>query len=301
MHIVHKGALGDFLQAWPSILALARHFGPQHLYWAGREAYSLWTSALGLKQAPPGLRSSLDGLYGASLLPRELDQDLVVWFGLRTPPTDHPLDNLWFIPGLDEDMSQPVRQVYCEELQWRGVSRAADWLEVWRQRCMLPACKPDPSTRPQPVLLFPGAGHAKRCWPLEQFLRLAKWLRKCGERPVFVLGPAERERGLEVQNFEQLTPEGLAELQSIILQSKLVIGNDSGPLHLAGYCRTPCLALFGPASPHQWGPFGARVIWLGLDCSPCSDIGKMACEDPECLSGIGLSRVQQEVGSLLEG
>jgi ADP-heptose:LPS heptosyltransferase len=151
------------------------------------------------------------------------------------------------------------------------------------------------------VLLFPGAGHAKRCWPLERFLCLAHWLQDIGERPLFVLGPAETERGIDVQNFERAAPADLTELQACLETAKLAVGNDSGPLHLAGYCQTPCLALFGPASPQQWGPYGVRTLWLGLDCSPCTDRGRMACESADCLRGIGLDKVQKEVESLLWG
>jgi ADP-heptose:LPS heptosyltransferase len=297
--IVHKGALGDFLQAWPSILALSRHFGPERIYWAGREAYSLWTAPLGLKPALPGMRHHLDRLYGASSWPAELGGDLVIWFGLRTGPTEERFANLWFVPGLHAGRAAPVREAYRKELRRLGVLPAEDWPEIWRITCMPSAPPPARPTGRKPVLLFPGAGHAKRCWPLERFLSLARWLQAAGERPLFVLGPAEHERGVDVQNFERAAPEGLAELQACIETSRLVVGNDSGPLHLAGFCGTPCLALFGPASPNQWGPYGARTIWLGLDCSPCTDIGKMGCESADCLRGIGLKRVQREVERLL--
>ena len=46
--------------------------------------------------------------------------------------------------------------------------------------------------------------------------------------------------------------ETLPELMS---RAALVVGNDSGPMHLAAAMNVPVLALFGPTDPRRYGPY----------------------------------------------
>lgn len=58
----------------------------------------------------------------------------------------------------------------------------------------------------------------------------------------------------------------LAQLGVLMSKSKLVIGVDSGPLHLASCFDIPILSLFGPTNPIEFRPFSpyARVIDLNV-------------------------------------
>ena len=48
-------------------------------------------------------------------------------------------------------------------------------------------------------------------------------------------------------------------------------------MHLGAAMDVPTLAIFGPANPARWGPYGPehRVVRLDLDCSPCLFMGKL--------------------------
>lgn len=62
-------------------------------------------------------------------------------------------------------------------------------------------------------------------------------------------------------------------LASIIKSCKLVIGNDSGPLHLAGAVETPVLGIYGPTNPKLQGPYGEHNVTVEnteLNCLHCN-------------------------------
>jgi len=130
----------------------------------------------------------------------------------------------------------------------------------------------------RPVLLAPGAafGGTKR-WPPERFGALADRLREKVEACGVVVGPAEIDVGRRVAAAarrplpvvgSELDPVDLAALLS---RSRLLIGNDSGPMHLAAAVGTPVVAFFGPTDPGRTGPAGApaRVLDRYVFCSPC--------------------------------
>jgi ADP-heptose:LPS heptosyltransferase len=294
--LVHKGAIGDFLQTWPSILALTRELGNREFFWAGREAYTLWTSPLGIRDAPR-LRREVDRLYGARCLPSVLEDCHVIWFGLRTPPTDSEMPEFWFVSMLDEEGDTPPRQVCKNGLRAKGLNPDHDWRQAWLD-CFAPRGVPHHRER---VLIFPGGGHPAKCWPVENYLRIAEWLRELGYSVVFVLGPAEVERGVRVPGFDTVCPADLGELQECIMASGFILGNDSGPLHLAGFCQVPGLALFGPSPAKQWGPAHIATISGSASCRPCTRMGVIHCRDPVCLSDLTPERVWTALKPQLPG
>jgi len=295
--IVHKGALGDFLHIWPSLFALSQCWSKASLAWAGRREYSHWVEPLGIRRAAPAELQAAEALYSAEGWPEGLKQSLVIWFGLQQPPTSKAFNRLWFLPGLVPECWDPPREVYAAALAAKGCHPAKDWPTAWRQ--LFPAPR-RPRNRPADVLVAPGAGHPAKCWPLDRYESLAGRLASKGARIRFLLGPAEQERELEVKNFERILPGTLEELHRALQHSDLVIGNDSGPLHLAGLSGVPCLALFGPTAPRQWGPFGARILSIDLACAPCSRLGRIDCPDPQCLTGLDIHRVAAAAEEMLE-
>lgn len=117
------------------------------------------------------------------------------------------------------------------------------------------------------AVLCPGAeyGPAKR-WPY--FPELAARL----ERPVVVLGSAkERELCAAVGGRNLAGETTLDEALDVLAGAELVVSNDSGLMHIAAALGRPQVALFGSSSPRHTPPLSARarVIWLGIECSPC--------------------------------
>jgi ADP-heptose:LPS heptosyltransferase len=62
-------------------------------------------------------------------------------------------------------------------------------------------------------------------------------------------------------------------LAALIKTCKVVIGNDSGPLHLAGAVEVPVLGIYGPTNPKLQGPYGKQNVTVEntkLDCLHCN-------------------------------
>jgi heptosyltransferase-2 len=142
------------------------------------------------------------------------------------------------------------------------------------------------------AVLCPGAeyGPAKR-WPY--FAELAAKL----ERPVVVLGSAKERALCAAVGGRNLAGETtLDEALDVLAGADLVVSNDSGLMHVAAALGRPQVALFGSSSPRHTPPLSARarVLWLGIECSPC-----YARECPlghfRCMKDITVDQVLQQL------
>lgn len=117
-----------------------------------------------------------------------------------------------------------------------------------------------------PVLIHPGSGGRDKCWPLEAFLAVGERLTEdFSARPTFVIGPVEREwwppqtiARIE-ERFPIAQPTSANELARLLAGASVLLGNDSGPSHLAALMGTPTITLFGPTDPRVWRPVGDFV------------------------------------------
>lgn len=90
---------------------------------------------------------------------------------------------------------------------------------------------------------------------------------------------------------------------ALIERARLLVTNDSAPLHLAAAVGTRTVAIFGPTVPaFGFGPRGEgdRIVELkGLDCRPCSSHGPMVCPlgHHRCMRDLGVDMVLEAVGA----
>jgi heptosyltransferase-1 len=126
------------------------------------------------------------------------------------------------------------------------------------------------------VALQPGAGWGNKRYPTAWWGQVARALAADGARVVALAGPGEDALAAEVAATsagaaEVAAPEGLAALAAWLRGARLVIGGDTGPLHLAHALGVPVLALHGPTDPARHGPYGApeRAMFRRLPCSFC--------------------------------
>ncbi len=114
------------------------------------------------------------------------------------------------------------------------------------------------------VLLAPTAGWGAKQWPAERFGALAAALGQAGLAVlVNAAGAADPVAHTVVQTSAgaaHTAAGGVAGLVALTRRASLVIGGDSGPVHLAAALGTPVLALFGPTDPERNGPWGSGPV-----------------------------------------
>ncbi len=123
--------------------------------------------------------------------------------------------------------------------------------------------------------IAPGAasGEAKR-WPPERYGELVRRLDALGRHSVLVLGPGEDALAEAVRSAagRPVPVVGLeadvAGLAGVLSRLGLLVGNDSGPVHLAAWTRTPVTALFGPTDPARTSPLAERCRVVVAPPSP---------------------------------
>jgi lipopolysaccharide heptosyltransferase I len=119
------------------------------------------------------------------------------------------------------------------------------------------------------VAINPGAGRPQKQWSVARFAALAERLAtEAGARLLLLWGPDEahmaREISLALPGHSALLapPTDLGELAALLKRCRLMIANDTGPLHLAAALGTPSLGLYGPTRAARNGPYGARCRGL---------------------------------------
>ncbi len=107
------------------------------------------------------------------------------------------------------------------------------------------------------IALIPGssAEHIEKRWPY--YAALAKALIALGEEVVTILGPDEVDLAKQIPGriFKDLDWFALA---GVLNSASYVIGNDTGPSHIASYLNQRGLAIFGPTTSADRAEIGRR-------------------------------------------
>jgi heptosyltransferase-2 len=100
--------------------------------------------------------------------------------------------------------------------------------------------------------------------------------------------------------LEVATPQTVRQLIDAIDRSAVLIGNDSGPGHLAAFCGVPTFTIFGPQLPDWFAPLHQSSDWMeGKACpyKPCSDYCRFPV--PYCMVNSSEEEVGQRVDQFL--
>lgn len=152
--------------------------------------------------------------------------------------------------------------------------------------------------------IHPGSGTWVKQWTEEQWAQTADILSEQLNARAVLTGsageiPLIRRIGARMQQpvIMMAGDTRVNQLAALFKRAQVVLGPDSGPLHLAAAVKTPTVALFGPADPlefAQWGPPARHIILTSeIGCRPCRVLDWEG-DDPQnhpCIRNITLTRV----------
>jgi heptosyltransferase-2 len=312
--------IGDVVLSLPAVRDLRRNFPAARLevlarpwvadlYQAVAEVDAVRPSAGGSTDA-----ASIRGAFDAGvLLPNSFATALTLW--------QARLPHRW---GYATDLRGPLLT-----RAGRVPSQVRGRNQVYYYRAMLAAvgltvtatpdaslsCPPEWASRGDALLggggpwigLNPGAsyGTAKR-WLPERYAAVGDTLaRRSGARVAIIGGALERGLGESIARGMQeparllVGETGLSDLVGVLSRLRLLVTNDSGPMHLASALGVPVVAVFGPTDSRETGPVGDahRIVREPVHCSPCK---LRDCPiDHRCMTRIGADRVIAEAQGLL--
>jgi heptosyltransferase III len=96
------------------------------------------------------------------------------------------------------------------------------------------------------------ASTPEKCWPVERFAEVGRYLSLWNITPVFLAGLGD---DLPVMEDQHVFRGSLMQVKALLSRAILFVGNDSGPAHVAAAFNVPSVVLFGPSKPAIWGPW----------------------------------------------
>lgn len=264
--------LGDFLTGIPALRGLRRAFPDHELVLVAPEALSELAALSGaVDRVVASLRLDRTdvavNLHGSG---PESHRVVLVTRPTRLIAFEHP--------EIPESRGLP---------RWRpDEHEVARWCRLLRESA-IPADPADLRLDVEAIgiadatVVHPGAASGSRRWPAERFAAVARAEREAGRVVVVTGGAAEIPLARTVADCAGL-PESavlagrtsLVELAGLVAAAGRVVCGDTGVAHLATAVGTPSVVLFGPISPHEWGPPRDpkhRALWAGLTGDPHAD------------------------------
>lgn len=209
-------------------------------------------------------------------------------------------------------------RAYSAELNLRGTVRRVDqrgqFFGITTAPARPKASIPEPAVRwargfDAPILLFPNTDYLSREWPPVYWLELQRELNRFWPT-WFVLGKRdERYRAVWGRYIER---QSWPKVCALMEQAKLCIGNDSGPVHVAGTLNTPTLALMGPTNESVFSHMPSVLCLTAdpheIECTQCYFATgprrfRPACDETGCvaLSHIRPRQVAREAARIVGG
>jgi heptosyltransferase-2 len=222
----------------------------------------------------------------------------------RTSHQIHDYLHLAAALGADTEPLPPKLEISATEI------RQAEGTFLSNARNTAPGAAPS-----QPLILLglnPGAeyGPAKR-WPAASFAAAARevshrlgncvWLAFGTKGDWEICNEVARLAGGGILNLAGKT--SLRQLMALLKLCRVVLTNDSGPMHVAAALGTPVVVPFGSTSPELTGPGlpGDARHHLLRAAAPCSPCFRRDCPiDFRCMTGISVERVVAAVQAALK-
>ncbi len=155
------------------------------------------------------------------------------------------------------------------------------------------------------VHIHPTSRWLFKCWRDEGMAAVIDALQESGKARVVLTGGKEEKELKKIDCILKscrTRPVNLAgkvtlkQLAALSRRSRLFLGVDTAPMHIAAAVGTPVIALFGPSGEFNWGPWGNGhvVIKKDWECRPCGKDGCQGSKRSRCLEEITEAEVLEK-------
>ena len=325
--VIRYGRLGDLVLLIPALRALRRRFPAAHISALADQRYSpvlemcsavdrvIASDRIGMRDSPwwSGALNALQSAHGLRKARYDLvidfhgfrETNLLAWYsraswriGLkRNEPSYLPF--CFNLDPVPEDQNLHVADRFDSLLKTLGVSPGArdiqlevppehrDRAERFLREKRMDGC-------PCLIGMNLGASAADKMWPAACFATLADKLADRFELGVlFLCGPGEEEllrqaeSSLKTDRYALAGQLGLKDLAAVISRCRLLVSNDSGPMHFGPALGVPTLGLFSLSDPLHYRPQGKRSRVVRKIPVGDIEVGEVFEQAVEMLEGSG--------------
>ncbi len=157
------------------------------------------------------------------------------------------------------------------------------------------------------VAINPGAayGSAKR-WIPERFAEVGDRLaEEFGGKVLLTGGPGEQEIGKDIEGAMKSRPLNLIgqtsvrQMMAVLARCRLLVSNDSGPMHVGAALGVPIVAIFGSTDHTTTYPYTdlRKVVRKDFECAPC--LKRQCPTDHRCMEAVTADDVVFAANELL--
>lgn len=142
-------------------------------------------------------------------------------------------------------------------------------------------------------------------WNIDNFIKIIEKLAN-NNFSIMLIGGKKEE--IEIENYlPNLTNKRIVncinkttilESAAILNKCNVVVGCDTGMLHVADALGKKTITIFGPTNPQLVGPYSnnAKYVTANIACQYCYDEDRLfECFDRKCLNSITVERVYSEI------
>ena len=162
------------------------------------------------------------------------------------------------------------------------------------------------------VAVHPSSSSISKRWMPERFAAVADQLATAHGVRICIVAGAESESVRSAQEMAGAMTQpvlnlagqlSIAESAALLKRSRLLISNDSGPVHLAAAVGTPVVAIFGRnqrgLSQRRWGPRGKGHVVLQKDVGCVTCLADQCDIEFLCLTSLHVEEVYRAAVSIL--
>ena len=331
--ILRTSALGDVVHALPALTALSRHLPAAEIGWAVEEDYAplleghsgldallpvrlrgggpraFAAAARALRRFAPDVALDLMGNHKAGALARLSGARRVI--GLARRWRREPSSAAWLTeavaprgPHAVDHALAPLAALGLPAEALAGADFGAAELLPREPAAVAPALAAAGLGGAPFALVHPGAGWGNKVYPPARWGEVARLLARAAGLPTAVaMAPGEEALGAAVAAAaggaaRPVAAPDLPTLAALLRRSRLALGGDTGPIHLAHALGTPVVCLLGPTDPERNGPYRAppSALWRRLPCSFCY---KRFGDTKACLLALAPEAVAERALALL--